>query len=138
MFFIEILFALLMAFIFTLIFAVGFRRPGPWSSIWAFFAVIFLASWAGGLWISQIGPAFAGIYWLPIILVSFIFALLLASFVPGSRRRPKVDTISQVEQEETAKEKVFDVFFWIFLVSFLVIIILGYFVPNRGIIVTKI
>ena len=39
MFLTELLFALAMALVFTSIFALGFRRTGPWSSVLIFFLV---------------------------------------------------------------------------------------------------
>ncbi len=125
MFLTELLFALAMALVFTSIFALGFRRTGPWSSVLIFFLVIFLASWAGGLWISPAGPVFLGIYWVPIVLVAFLFALLLAAAVPP-RKPPHVETISEVKAEEAATQRAYDVFFWTLLVGFAVVIILGY------------
>jgi hypothetical protein len=129
MFIVDLLFALVMALIFTLIFAVGFRRPGPWSSIAAFFVVIFLATWAGGLWISPAGPVFLGIYWLPILLTALLVALLLAAVPP---RRPRhVQTITEVEEqerEERTVERALDAFFWAVLIGFAALIVLGYVV----------
>jgi len=125
MFLAELLFALCMAILFTLIFAIGLRRTGPWANVWIFFLVIFLASWAGGLWISPAGPVFLGIYWLPILFFSFIFAVLLASAVPPERPEPKVETISQVKKKETMV-KAYDAFLWILLISLIMMIILGY------------
>jgi hypothetical protein len=137
MFLTELLFALCMALLFTLIFTMGLKRPGPWSAWWAFFLVIFLAAWAGGLWISPAGPVFIGIYWLPILLVTFIFAILLASVAPPRSRQAKVETISQVEQQETTAEKVFDIFFWVLVISLSAVIVLGYFfTANQEVIVT--
>jgi hypothetical protein len=127
MFLVDVLFALSMALIFTMIFAVGLRRTGPWSSVAVFFLVIFLAAWAGGLWISPAGPVFLGIYWLPILLVAFFIALLLAAGPP--RRPPHVKTISEAEeeaQERRAVARAFDAFFWVLLVGFGVLIVLGY------------
>ena len=134
----ELLFAFFMALLFTLIFTLVFKRPGPWSAWWAFFLVIFLAAWAGGLWITPAGPVFVGIYWLPIILVAFIFAILLAAVNTPQSRQPKVATISQVEQQETTAEKIFDVFFWVLLVVLTITIILGYFLPAEEVIVTTV
>ncbi len=125
MFLAELLFALLMAFLFTLIFAIGLRKTGPWASMWVFFLVVFLAAWAGGLWISPFGPAFLGIYWVPILFFSFIFAILLASATPPRRPEPKVETISEVKEEEAA-EKAFNALFWILLVTLVAVILLGY------------
>jgi hypothetical protein len=137
MFLAELIFALLMAVLFTLIFAVGLRRRGPWASLWAFFLVVFLAAWAGGLWISPAGPMFVGIYWLPMILVAFVFAILLAGVGGPASRGPKVETISEVKEQETAAERAFDVFFWVLLISLILIIVLGYLVPEEEVIVVS-
>ncbi len=127
MFIVDVLFALVMAAIFTMIFAIGLRRTGPWSSILVFFAVVFLAAWAGGLWISPAGPVFLGIYWVPILLVAFLVALLLASIRPPPTRH--VETISEAEteaQQRRAVERAFDAFFWALLIGFMIVIVLGY------------
>jgi hypothetical protein len=127
MFIIDVLFALLMAGIFTLIFAVAFRRPGPWSSVLAFFLVLFLASWAGGLWISPTGPAFIGIFWVPILLVALLVALLLASV--GPQRPQRVETISEAQAKDRQREttlRAFDAFFWALVIGFAIVIVLGY------------
>lgn len=127
MFLLDVLFALLMAGIFTLIFAVAFRRPGPWSSVLAFFLVIFLASWAGRLWISPTGPAFLGIFWLPVLLVALLVGLLLASV--GPQRPRHVETISEAEakaRQWDAVLRAFNAFFWALLIGFAIVIVLGY------------
>jgi len=129
MFLAEMLFALCMAMLFTLIFAIGLRRMGPWANVWIFFLIIFLAAWAGSLWISPAGPVFIGIAWLPILFISFLLAILLASFNPPQQPEPKVETISEVKDKEAAV-RAFDAFFWILLISLVVIILLGYVVPR--------
>jgi hypothetical protein len=133
MFVVDLLLALLMALTFTMVFAIGFRRPGPWSSVFAFFMVIFLAAWAGGLWISPAGPVFLGIYWLPVVLVAFLVGLLLAAISP---RRPRhVQTISEAREEAEEKravERVFNSFFWVLLIGFGLLIVLGYAVETSS------
>ena len=128
MFVASILFAFLMALIFTMIFAVGLRRPGPWSSALVFFLVIFLAAWAGGLWISPAGPVFYGIYWLPIILVAFLFAILLAAVTSAGppRRTETAEETDIAKQEQEVAKRAFDAFFWILLIALIGIIVLGY------------
>ncbi len=126
MFLMEALFALVMALVFTAVFALGFQRRGPWPNVLTFFLIVFLAAWAGSLWLSPAGPVFLGIYWLPIIMVALLFALLLSAMVPPRPPTQKVETISQVKQEERAVRRAYNVFFWTLLIGFLAIIVLGY------------
>jgi hypothetical protein len=66
--------------------AVGlFGRSGPWASIPVFFALIFLAAWAGGVWIAPMGPVLFGVYWVPFVVFGLIFALLLAAAMVPAR-----------------------------------------------------
>lgn len=129
MFWGTVLLTLLMAVLFTMIFTLGLKRPGPWTAGWTFFLVVFLAAWAGSLWLSPAGPAFIGIHWLPILLISFVVALLLAAMTPPRQGPSHVETISQVHQQEAAR-KDFDMFFWILLASLAFIILLGYLLPG--------
>ncbi len=122
----EALFALVMALLFTLIFTMAFQRRGPWSSVVVFFLVVFLAAWAGSLWISPAGPAFLGIFWVPIVAVAFIFAVLLSTLLPRRPPTQRVETISQVKQEEKTRERIYDAFFWMLVIGLAVIILLGY------------
>lgn len=122
----EALFAFLMALLFTLIFTLGFQRRGPWSSVVVFFLVVFLAAWAGSLWISHAGPAFVGIFWVPIVAVAFIFAVLLSTLLPRRPPTQSVETISQVKQEERTRERVYDAFFWMLVIGLALLILLGY------------
>lgn len=65
-------------------------------------------------------------------LAQLLFALCMALlftlvFAIGLRRpRPKVETISQVEKEEAAAERTFDVFFWVLLIGLAAVVVLGY------------
>ncbi|MGC9357561.1 MAG: hypothetical protein ACP5GX_06840 [Anaerolineae bacterium] len=126
MFLIDFLFALAVALLLTAIFAVLFRTTGPWSSFWIFLAVIFLAAWAGGLWVAPLGPTLLGAYWLPFLLVGLFFALLMAAATPVARapRTPR-EAVAEIEAEREAATA-FSVFFWILLVGLLIAVILGY------------
>ncbi|OHB66386.1 MAG: hypothetical protein A2Y77_01135 [Planctomycetes bacterium RBG_13_62_9] len=124
-----VFFALSMALLFTAIFTLGFLRRGPWSSVLAFFLIVFLASWAGSLWLSPAGPAFYGIYWVPIVGVALLFALLLAGSVTR-RHPPQVETISAVKRQEKIVRSMFDAFFWTLLIGFAIAIILGYIIER--------
>ncbi|MFP4395970.1 MAG: hypothetical protein ACLFTI_11970 [Anaerolineales bacterium] len=137
MFFAEFVFALAIALLLTGFFFVAFRYRGPWDVWWLFLVVIFLAAWAGGLWIEPIGPPLFEIYWLPFLLVGLLFALILAAAVPprpprlpGRPRAPRTPrtrraaTPTTPAEEETALAV--GLFFWLMLVSLMVVILIGY------------
>ena len=89
MFFHDLLFVLFLTLILTLIFAVGFRRHSWGGGLILFFLILFLATWAGGMWITPFGPVWQGIVWLPFIFVGLLLALLLTSTIRPDRVRPR-------------------------------------------------
>lgn len=127
MFLAQLVFAFLMGVLFTMIFAFALRRRGPWASVWTFFIIVFLVAWAGSLWITPAGPVFRGIYWVPIVFLSFVAAVLLAYAVPRQYRTKKVETITDAKRDEEGT-RVLDTVFWILLVALTITIILGYLV----------
>lgn len=139
MFIWHLLLAALLGILLTSIFAVGFRRRGPWASLIVFFLVVFLITWAGGIWISPIGPVFYGVYWLPFLIVGLIIALLLAAIVPGSMAKemeedevlePRAREKALEQKRQEVRESTFDLFFWLLLVVVLAAILAGYFAPR--------
>lgn len=98
----------------------------PWTAIWTFVLVLFLASWAGGLWISPFGPVLFGVSWLPFIFVAVIFGLLLAAVPPERPPRTPGEAFVQAEEKRAARQA-FDVFFWILLIVLLLAVISGYY-----------
>jgi hypothetical protein len=129
MFFIHLVSAFIIALILTAIFVAGFRQRGPWESFLVFFSVIFLASWAGGIWLSPIGPPLWGAYWLGFLIVGLIFALLLAASVSPGPRRSTVEFVKPDEREADIKKavRVLGVFFWLLVVALTLAIVTRYF-----------
>ena len=94
----ELFIAFIIAFVLSLLFGAAFRwerpgRPGLWPSIFFLFVIIFLVTWAIGGWVTPVGPAVSGIYWLSFLIVGVIVALILAAAIPPrracSRRRTR-------------------------------------------------
>ncbi len=83
MVFVDVLFAFLVAVFLSAIFALGVRRQGPWTDFVAFFTIVFLAAWAGSVWVTPVGRSLWGVYWLPFPFVGFVIALLLAASAPA-------------------------------------------------------
>lgn len=126
MIFTELFVALIIGFLLTLIFATGFRRSGAWASAMIFFILIFLATWAGGLWLVPFGPVVFGVYWLPFLMVGLIFALILAATTPIEPPHKPSDVAT--EMKEGAETRViFDLFLWGGVILLSIAIVLGYY-----------
>jgi len=128
MFIVHIVLALAVAAVLSLIFAIGFRTRGPWGSIWVFFAVIFLSSWAGGLWLPAMGPPLWGVYWIPFLLAGVIIALVLTATVAPQSPRTTVELVEPAEEATAAgrARSVLGVFFWILIAALVVAIVSRY------------
>lgn len=105
-------------------FAVAGRRTKSGSRIVLFFLIIFFAAWAGGVWVTPVGPVFLGVYWLTFFIVGLVFALLLEALnalsgAPKSR-------VKDIDMEEKEIEKVVSYVFLILFLAFVIIIIAGY------------
>jgi hypothetical protein len=125
MFFVDAFVALLVAVILSAIFIRGFRRQGPWASYLIFFIVVFLAAWAGGVWVSPGGLEPWGPYWLPFLLVGLIFGLLLAASAPPRPPRSRAE-VDKNTQESSSPEPAYGVCFW-FLLMVLGVVILAHY-----------
>ena len=125
MFFADLLFALAIGLLLTVIFSAGFRRTGPWGLWWVFLLIVFLAAWTGAVWVRPIGAPLFGVNWLPLVFMGVLFALLLAAIPPATPPRTRAQAVAQAETEE-AVAVAFGAFFWILLVGLLVTVLLGY------------
>jgi hypothetical protein len=80
--------ALLIAVVLTAVFVWGFRVRGAWGNGLAFFAIVFLASWAAGTWVRPLGAALpVSTPWVSELIVGLVVALLMASSTPTWARR---------------------------------------------------
>jgi len=81
----------------------GFRLRHPTIepvSVFAMLLILFLATWAGGIWLVPIGPRLWGVAWGSFVVVGLVVALLIGAVsnaddtaVPGgyaARVRPRV------------------------------------------------
>jgi len=125
MFLWHLIFAIVVALLISVIFGLGFRRTGVWPGIFIFFLIIFLFSWAGGVWLAPFGPTLAEVYWLPFLFVGILIALFLAAAVPPERSRRR--SIEVPEQEVAEGETMLGVFFW-FLIVLLIIAIAVFYI----------
>lgn len=118
--FLDLFYVLVITLVLTAVFAVGFRRQRTWQVVLVFFIILFLATWAVGVWITPSPSA----SWVPYLIVGMLFALLLTALIPLSRTLRK-DQAREVEEKAIAIV-VFDLFFWILVIGLIVAIILRY------------
>lgn len=100
---VDFLIAFLVALLLSSIVFIGLRRTGPWASFLFLFLALFLATWAGGIWITPIGRPLGGVYWLSFLLAGVVFALLLAAAVPPDKEQES--TIKLITEEEKHAQK---------------------------------
>ena len=124
MFILDLLTAFVITFIVIIVFSTPLRRHGG-AAFWMFAIILFLAAWAGGLWISPFGPVIYNIYWMPFFIAAIICALLITALTPESRKYIVFGT----EKNEKADDdtlRVIGLFSWILVVCLLIVIILKY------------
>ncbi len=119
----EFIAFLIIAFLVTSIFFYGFKRGGPWT-FWVFLLMLFLAAWAGRLWITPIGPEWWGVAWVPLVSFVFIVGLLIAIATP------RKDTTGKESKTGAGKPTgeataAFGIFFWSLIILLLAAIIAG-------------
>jgi hypothetical protein len=126
MFLVDLLLAFVVALLFTAMLSAVFHNSGPWGIWWVFLLVVFLATWAGGLWLTPFGPTLFDVAWLPFLFVGLIVTLILAAVVPPARPpRTYGEAVAEVQAQEAALAA-FSIFFWIMLLGLILVIMLGY------------
>lgn len=115
MFFWDIAIAFFVAAVLTSLFRWGGRIRAGWVAVSGFFFLVFLATWAGGLWAAPVGPPIYGRFVGAFILVGVLTALLLAAggfgYALTSATRPPSSSLAQ--QGSVQEVKSLNVFFWV-------------------------
>lgn len=125
----HIVFAIVVALVFTAILAAIFGREGyeegGWATALILFGVLFLTSWAGGVWLAPVGPQLFGVPWLPFVLMGFVAALLVAAMSPARPPRTAREAREQAEAQEVVGTTA-SAFVWILAVCMIFAITLHY------------
>jgi MFS family permease len=124
--------ALIIAGTLSHLFAKTLKRRGKRKGFFWFFLIIFMITWAGGVWLTPFGPALLGIHWLPFILVGLVGAIVI-SFV-AQRRYPRgrhetIDLLESIEEGRELEQMTFlslNILFWIVLFMLLAAVLLRY------------
>jgi MFS family permease len=121
----DFLIALIIALFFTTVLTISGKKHRSWRKIIAIFLIMLFASWAGGIWITPVGPAFLGIYWLSFFVVALITVLILET-VSTLHAAPFKEDKKETQKKEEALEVLISTSFLILLIVFVIIIVLGY------------
>lgn len=121
----EFFFALAISLFITTVFTVLSRRVRPWRYRVVFFLLIFLAAWAGGIWITPVGPVLLGVYWVSFFVVGLVFALVMEALTTLPSRRGNLSAQDEAK-EEKALEMTFSAFLWLLFLGLIAIVVLGY------------
>jgi MFS family permease len=125
----EFFIALVIALFFTIVLAVSGKKHRTWKRMIMIFLIILFSSWAGGVWITPIGPAFLGIYWLSFFIVALILSLILETVSTLHASPPDIDK-KETRKEEESLEVLISSSFLILLIIFIIIIVIGYLKQN--------
>lgn len=134
MFVTELIFAFLIAALLTAVFMAFSRKLHRRNGLIWFFLIVFTATWAGGVWLQPVGPAFAGVYWLPFLsagLIMAVFAGVLQLRRPPQGRQETLDKLEQVARAKEMQEATYitlRALFWVVFILFLAGIIIRYIV----------
>ena len=122
----QFLTAFFVALIISLIFAIGLRGRKVLLNFLFFFSIIFLITWAGGIWLTPFGPSVKGVYLLPFVVVAVLIALFLAATVASYRPRSKKEQMQDRNVIRLAPEAVFGAFFWALIVLLFLAVVAKY------------
>lgn len=116
--------ALIVALIMTAIFVWGFKVRGVNSNALAFFFIVFLSSWAAGIWVRPLNYALPqNIPWLPQLIVGLITSLLMAWEVPSWSRRSMPEAVAVQSERRSPPVSMLTPAYWVALVALVIAII---------------
>ncbi len=134
MFFLDLIAAILIALIFSLILVgvFGWQRPGregAGPALLFLFLLLLVVVWAGGVWLEPVGPIIWGIAWIPFIVIGFLATLMVLALIPPRKPRTRREAMQQAEAQTTVEAGVdvaISVFFWLLVLLLIVAIIIRY------------
>lgn len=114
--------AIIVALALGLLLVALFNRtgPGPASGFLFFFIIIFLATWAVGVWFAPVGPVVGGVPWLTLLITAILVTLLIGAAIP-----PSPPAIMPDQAVAEASAITIGLFFYVLLAGFLALIIAG-------------
>ncbi|MGM0428629.1 MAG: hypothetical protein ACQEQ7_15505 [Thermodesulfobacteriota bacterium] len=128
----QLITALVIALLMTLFCLLVHGRQGRKGGLVWHFLVIFLATWAGGIWLRAFGPSLWGVHWLNFLMVGIVVTLIIEVY--GSHRVPKgrhetLDLLENMGREKEMEEVAYvtlTVFLWVLVAVLAGLILIRY------------
>jgi len=133
---IDPIIAFVLALVLTGIIILVLRRKPLGGRVAGLFILIFLFTWAGGLWLRPFGPLWAGIAWLPFVVIGILLLLLFSAIhrpKPPQNRHETLDFLEEVREAHEVEEVTYqslNIFFWVLISMLVIVIILRYVLPG--------
>jgi hypothetical protein len=122
---VELVTALLIAGVLVTLLMLGLRRRPFGGALVAVLALLFLGTWAGGIWLAPIGPTMAGVHVLSFLAAGLLMALVLAAATPPGRPRTRGEALRMADARDAARSTL-DLVFWLVIALLAIAILVGY------------
>lgn len=128
MFVVEFVFALVIsmlcaALLLPVTARTGYRLRHPDvepGSVFVILLILFLATWAGGIWLVPVGPRLWGVAWGSFVVVGLVIALVIAAASAAKERA------AGAAEPGSARQRVVDLLLLLLLVLLVLAIVAGY------------
>ena len=120
----DFVIAFILAVVATLLFWTIIKNRESWTGIYRIYLIVFLAVWAGIIWMRNYRPSNL----LSLISLFFLIFIVFAAYIPKKTPRGRLETKALLEQFRTEKtlQNFFGVFwgklFW-FIIGILIMLI---------------
>jgi len=139
MFLVDLIASVIFAILASMLSVHMLRRSGYKMAFFWLFMLVLLATWAGGVWISPVGPDIGGIFLLPFVISGILIVLVLLAFTArGHKPQGRHETIALIEREKQKRDlqKITTIslnLFFYFLLILLVLAIVARYATNIGV-----
>jgi hypothetical protein len=129
---VDLITALIIAAALSYLFARNLKRRGERSGFFWFFLMIFMSTWAGGVWLTPLESMLPAGRWLLFLAVGLVGAVVV-SFLAGRRypttRHETIDLLDRAREGRELENVTYlslNIFFWAVLIVLLGAIVLRY------------
>jgi O-antigen ligase len=100
----ELFAALTVALVLSALFTLATWKRGSRKGLFWLFLILFLATWAGGVWMKPFGPVLWGIHRLSFLFAGAVVALIFAVGQSKPKPQGREETIEMLEKMKQERE----------------------------------